>query len=64
MPLDNKAFTAWLQEFTTKLVAYGLTETQALGVREKRYTALAGAFGAGQSAEDMAFVERLRGMDP
>lgn len=64
MPFDNTAFTAWLHEFTTKLVEYGLTEPQSLELRERRYTALVCAFGAGQSAEDMAFVERLRGMDP
>ncbi len=64
MPFDNKAFTAWLQQFTTKLVEYGLTQPQALGVRERRYTALAGAFAAGHTADDMAFVERLRGLDP
>jgi hypothetical protein len=64
MPFDNTAFTAWLQQFTATLVEYGLTEPQSLAVREKRYTALAGAFAAGQSAEDMAFMERIRGMDP
>lgn len=49
MPFDNKAFTA---------------PPQAIALREKRYVALAGAFAAGQSAEDIAFTERLRGMDP
>lgn len=64
MPFDNKAFTAWLQQFTAKLVEFGLSESQAMALREKRYVALAGAFAAGQSADDIAFTERLRGMDP
>lgn len=64
MPFDNKAFTAWLNHFTAKLVDFGLTPPQAIALRERRYVALSGAFAAGQSADDMAFTERLRGMDP
>lgn len=64
MPFDNTAFTAWLHEFTTKLIEFGLSESQSLALRERRYVALAGAFAAGQSAEDMAFMERIRGIDP
>jgi hypothetical protein len=63
MPFDNTAFTGWLNHFTAKLVDFGLTPPQAIALREKRYVALAGAFAAGQSAEDMAFVERLLEMD-